>query len=168
MTDPVSNPAESATDVARDFLELLEAENLDRALTLLDERVVYTNVSLPTVRGRTAVERLLRPLVGPVGFRVHFHAIGTDVADPGVVLTERTDALVVGPVSVQFWVYGRFEVRDGRIVLWRDSFDWRDIAMGMVRGVVGVAVPSIRRTWPAAPAGDSAGDVRRGGRVHTE
>jgi len=153
MTEAALTQSESASTVARDFLELLQAENIEGALLLLDERVVYSNVSLPTVHGRRAVERLFRPLLGRVGFRVYFHAIGTDEADPGVVLTERTDALVFGPVSVQFWVYGRFEVRDGRITLWRDSFDWRDVLMGMLRGVVGVALPFVRRKWPTRDSG---------------
>ena len=153
MTDTTPTDAVHACAVARDFLELLQAKDLDRAVSLLDEGVVYSNVSLPTVRGRDAVERLFRPTLGRMGFRVHFHAIGTDEADSGVVLTERTDALIFGPVSIQFWVYGRFEVRDGRITLWRDSFDWRDMIMGMVRGVVGVALPFVRRTWPAPGGG---------------
>lgn len=139
---------ESATSIARTFLELLQAEDLDGALTLLDERVVYSNVSLPTVTGRDRVRRLFRPLLGRVGFRVHIHAIGVDEADPRVVLTERTDALVFGPITVQFWVYGRFEVSDGRITLWRDSFDWSDVLMATVRGIVGVALPFARRSWP--------------------
>jgi limonene-1,2-epoxide hydrolase len=141
-------PTDSASAISREFLELLAAEDLDGALALLDEQVVYSNVSLPTVRGRSGVERLFRPLLGRSGFRVHFHAIGADVYDPGVVLTERTDALIFGPVHLQFWVYGRFEVRNGRIVLWRDSFDWGDMIVGSIRAVVGVALPRARRTWP--------------------
>lgn len=143
---PTSETAASA--VTRDFLELLQAEELDGALSLLDDDVVYSNVSLPTVHGRSGVERLFRPLLGRIGFRVHFHAIGTVDNNPSVVLTERTDALVCGPISVQFWVYGRFEVSDGRITLWRDSFDWRDVVFGIVRGVLGLAFPFVRRTWP--------------------
>lgn len=134
--------------VARQFLELLQAEELDRALSLLDDAVEYCNVSLPTIRGRSSVERLFRPLLGRVGFRVHFHSVATDGTDAGVVLTERTDALVFGPVVAQFWVYGRFEVCDGRITLWRDSFDWRDLIVGALRGVVGLVLPPLRRTWP--------------------
>lgn len=134
MAQPVPPQTESVTLIVRRFLELLAAEDLDAALALLDENVVYTNVSLPTVRGRGAVDRLFRPILGPIGFRVHFHGTGIDETDPGVVLTERTDALVFGPVSVQFWVYGRFEVRDGLITLWRDSFDWRAILMGTLLG----------------------------------
>jgi limonene-1,2-epoxide hydrolase len=149
MTDAVLTETPTPVAITRDFLESLQAEDLDHALTLLDDDVVYTNVSLPTVRGRDSVERIFRPTLGRLGFRVHFHAVGSDVTDPGVVLTERTDALILGPVIIQFWVYGRFEVRDGRITLWRDTFDWRDYLMGTVRGVVGVAVPFVRRRWPS-------------------
>ncbi len=148
MTDLDSSEADSPTAIVRAFLESLEGADLDGALAFLDDDVAYINVPLPAVRGRAAVERAFRPTIGRVGFRVHCHAIGADDTDAGIVLTDRTDALIFGPVSVQFWVYGRFEVRDGRITLWRDSFDWGDVVNGLIRGVVGVALPFVRRKWP--------------------
>jgi limonene-1,2-epoxide hydrolase len=45
-------------------------------------------------------------------------------------------------------VYGRFDVIDGRIVLWRDSFDWLDLLIGLIRGVAGALVPALNRPWP--------------------
>jgi limonene-1,2-epoxide hydrolase len=140
----IAQPAEA---VAREFLHALARDDLDAALALLDDNVVYTNVSLPTVRGRRAVEQLFRPLLGRFGFAVHFHNVSSD---GGVVLTERTDMLVLGPVHWQFWVWGRFEVHGGRISVWRDSFDWLDINIGLLRGIVGVLVPAARRRWPGA------------------
>lgn len=146
-TSPIGINA--AVAVTRDFLETLQAEDLDRALPMLADDVVYTNVSLPSIHGRGGVERVFRPLLGRIGFRVHFHAAGTDELDSGIVLTERTDALIVGPIIIQFWVSGRFEVRDGLITVWRDSFDWGDMTIGLLRGVVGAALPFARRTWPS-------------------
>lgn len=137
----------------RHFLDLLETGDVDAALTLLDDDIVYTNVSLPTIRGRRDVERGFRLAMGPMGFRVHFHHIGTDAVDQRIVLTERTDALEFGPVSIRFWVWGRFEVEGGRITLWRDSFDWFDFTKGVVRGILGVAIPAIRRPWPETTDG---------------
>ena len=55
-----------------------------------------------------------------MGFEVKIHRIA---AEGNAVLTERTDAMVFGPLRLQFWVCGVFEVHAGRITLWRDYFD---------------------------------------------
>ena len=51
------------------------------------------------------------------------------------VLTERTDVLVWHRLRVEFWVCGTFELRDGKILVWRDYFDNVDFFKGFVRGV---------------------------------
>jgi limonene-1,2-epoxide hydrolase len=133
----------------RAFLEALERRDLDAAMALLTEDAVWINVSLPAVRGKRAIERICRVAMrGGGGFRVHFHAIA-DAGD-GVVLTDRADALTLGRFEQRFWVYGRFELRDGRIAVWRDAFDWRDITVSLVRGAAGVAAPGLNRAWPPA------------------
>ena len=140
-----ASPADPAATV-RAFLLALEADDLDTALPLLAEDVEYTNVSLPPMHGRDRVERALRSFQKRgAGFRVHFHAVA---AEGNTVLTERTDALVFGRVEQRFWVYGRFEVRDGRIAVWRDSFDWGDLLIGLLRGTAGAFVPALNRPWP--------------------
>ncbi len=143
-------PPTRPVDVVVAFLEALEAEDLDAALDLVDDGLAYTNVSLPTLHGRDALDRAFRALLGRVGFRVRVHHVGVDADHPGVVLTERTDALVLGRVHWQFWVWGRFEVRDGRITVWRDSFDYADLLVGLARGVLGRWVPGAARSFPSA------------------
>ena len=148
------NAADRATDpiaVVKAFLLALQAGELDQALELLDENVTYINVTLPRVRGRRGVERLFRSAYEKLhgGFRVHFHAIA---AEGNTVRTDRTDELVMGRVRQRIWVYGRFEVAEGKITLWRDSFDWFDVFVGLVRGIGGAFVPALNRPWP----GDSA------------
>lgn len=76
---------------------------------------------------------------------MHFHAIA---ANGNTVLTERTDELILGPVKQRIWVYGRFDVIDGQIVLWRDSFDWLDVLVGLIRGLAGILSPALNRAWP--------------------
>ncbi len=134
-------------EVVQRFLLALQAGELDEALALLAEDVTYTNVSLPTVHGRLRTERLFRPAYERFhgGFRVHFHNIA---AHGGTVLTERTDALILGPIEQRIWVYGRFEVLDGRITVWRDSFDWLDVLIGLLRGIAGAVFPVLNRPWP--------------------
>jgi limonene-1,2-epoxide hydrolase len=38
-----------------------------------------------------------------------------------------------------------FEVRDGRITLWRDYFDFLDILKGTVRALAAIAMPALRQ-----------------------
>ncbi|WP_207222902.1 limonene-1,2-epoxide hydrolase family protein [Herbihabitans rhizosphaerae] len=149
-SDAGSAPPADAIGIVASFLSALEDNDLAAALDLLAEDAQWINVSLPAVRGRDRIARLLRLLIAArVGFRVHVHHAA---AEGGVVLTERTDALGRGRFEHRFWVYGRFEIEDGRITVWRDSFDWLDIVVGLVRAVAGVAMPGVNRRWPGERA----------------
>lgn len=141
-----TNATEATTnaDVVRGLLETLQRNDLDGALSFLTDDAVWINVSLPTARGKRRIESILR-LLDSGSFRVHFH----NVAEEGqVVLTERTDAIGLGRFEQRFWVYGRFEIRDGKIAVWRDSFDWGDILVSLVRAVLGIVSPKLNRPWP--------------------
>ncbi len=148
---PIAAPEGSADladpqAVTEAFLAAMAASELDAAMAFLADDIVYTNVGLPTIHGRAQVAKALGLLDRPgAGFEVYVHAVS---ADGPVVLTERTDVLVFGRFRVQFWVWGRFDVHQGQITLWRDSFDFLDFLKATVRGLLGVAVPSLR---PAPP-----------------
>ena len=124
----------AAIQVVKDFLGALERTDIDGACALLHPDVSYQNVPFPPARGLRAVERQLRGLERYCnGFEVVHHNIA---AAGATVLTERTDVLTVGPVRAAFWVCGTFELRDGKIVLWRDRFDFLDVAWAFIRGGV--------------------------------
>lgn len=149
---PAPDDLDGLTDpqaVVEAFLAALAAGDLTTARALIDDDILYVNVGLPPVRGRRQMDRVFALLDRPgAGFEVYLHAVS---ADGPVVLTERTDVLLLGPVASQFWVWGRFEVHDGRITLWRDSFDYLDIARAAVRGVAAALIPSLRPARPATP-----------------
>ncbi|MDP0399381.1 limonene-1,2-epoxide hydrolase family protein [Tsukamurella strandjordii] len=127
----------------RKFLADLADARVDDALAAFDENVVYTNVGLPTLRGRNQAGRVVKLLAKPgLGFGVE---LTSSAAEGGTVLTERIDELRVGPLHVRFWVCGRFDIVDGRIVLWRDYFDNVDVFKGIVRGVLALAIPAVQR-----------------------
>jgi limonene-1,2-epoxide hydrolase len=140
----------SPTRTVRRFLERLQAGDVDGATGLMAEDVRYINVSLPTIKGRERVRRALRAAFSApgAGFEVYLHAI---TSDGGTVLTERTDVLLMGPLRLQFWVCGRFDVEDGAITLWRDYFDWWNITVATLRGLLGMAIPPLRPRPPAFP-----------------
>lgn len=120
--------------VVRDFLRALERLDVEAAVALLDDEVVYQNVPLPPARGRRAVEQQLGLLARfGSGFEARIHNLA---ADGPIVLTERTDVIEIGRLRADFWVCGTFEVRDGRIVLWRDYFDFANLTWAFVRGAV--------------------------------
>jgi limonene-1,2-epoxide hydrolase len=141
---PTTDPA----DVVVRFLHALAACDVDAALDLVAEDLVYSNVSLPTIYGRARLERIARPWLRPgrMGFDVHLNYVATE---GNVVITDRIDELNYGRFASRFWVYGRFVVgNDGRIDVWRDSFDWLDVTIGNLRGLAGLASPGLNRRMP--------------------
>jgi limonene-1,2-epoxide hydrolase len=141
MADQTSTAVQSPTGTVEVFLNALQDEDFDAAENALAQNLVYQNVGLPTIYGRDRTVKLFRSLQGRVGFEVKIHRIA---ADGSAVLTERTDALIFGPLRLQFWVCGVFEVHEGRITLWRDYFDFLDMAKATVRGLAGIVIPSLR------------------------
>jgi limonene-1,2-epoxide hydrolase len=151
MTDAHPVPGEpSPILLVRRFFELLEQGDVEAAAELLDPAVRYVNVPLPAMRGRERTKKVLAAVFGRrgVGLEVYMHSI---CESEGTVLTERTDVIVLGPVRVQVWVCGRFDVAGGRIVFWKDYFDWLNTAVATVRGVLAVLVPALGPK-PPAPA----------------
>lgn len=145
MTTP-STPAHTLdVDVVAGFLQALQRSDLDAALALVAEDLIYINVSLPTIHGRRGLDRVFRPLFKPgrAGFAVRMHHIATDGE---VVLTDRTDQITLGRFRARFWVYGRFDIRDGQIAVWRDCFDWLDLSIAIMRGLAGMLIPAANRS----------------------
>ncbi len=143
MTELTDAGVVNARTVER-FLNALQDADYATADAVLDDDLVYENVGLPTIHGRARAMKLFRRMEGRAAFEVKIHRIATDGA---AVLTERTDALIFGPLRLQFWVCGVFEVHAGRITLWRDYFDFFDMMKATVRGVAALVLPSLKATF---------------------
>jgi limonene-1,2-epoxide hydrolase len=139
-------PGVDAALVVERALLALQRRDFGALEALLADDVVYVNVGLPATRGRARVMWVMRS-TERIGLRLQVK-LHRNVADGSTVLNERTDAMVLGPLRVQFWAYGVFEVHDGRITLWRDYFDFYDFAKGAVRGLIGAVVPALRASMP--------------------
>ncbi|WP_421840768.1 limonene-1,2-epoxide hydrolase family protein [Mycobacterium sp.] len=145
MTEVTETSPESIANIrtVEGFLNALQDADFDAADGALDDNLVYENVGLPTIYGRSRTMKLFRRMEGRGEFEVKIHRAA---ADGAVVLTERTDALTFGPLRLQFWVCGVFEVNNGRITLWRDYFDFFDMFKATVRGLAGIALPALKAT----------------------
>ena len=145
---PLPSAATAPGDTVVEFLRALAAYDVDAALDLVADNLVYSNVSLPTIYGKDRLESIARPWLRPgrMGFDVHLNHVATE---GDVVLTDRIDELNWGRFAARFWVYGRFVVGvDGKITLWRDSFDWLDVTIGNLRGLAGLVAPGLNRRMP--------------------
>ncbi|BBY21403.1 limonene-1,2-epoxide hydrolase [Mycobacterium stomatepiae] len=140
----LTGTAVANTRTVETFLNALMDADYETADASLDDNLVYENVGLPTIHGRTAAMKLFRRMDGRAGFEVKIHRIA---ADGAAVLTERSDALILGPLRLQFWVCGVFEVHNGRITLWRDYFDFFDMTKALLRGVAALVLPSLKASF---------------------
>ena len=124
----------SPTETVEAFLAALASLDVDGARALMDEDIVYQNVPLPPDRGIDATTKTLQRFLVP--FR-SFEVETLNIAENGTtVLTERIDTFVNGGFRAGFWVCGTFEVRDGKITLWRDRFDFADMSFSLLRGLL--------------------------------
>ena len=131
----------TATDTVIDFLKALEDADLEKAESLLDDNVQYQNVPLPTDDGKAATIATLKRF-GLISKK--FEVIMHNIAEKdGVVLTERTDILSGPGIRLEFWVCGTFEVKNGKITLWRDYFDWATMATQVAKSLPGFMTTGI-------------------------
>lgn len=126
---------QDAVTTVREFFVAMETGAIEEAMELVHPEIVWKNTSLPDVRGARRVGQILRGLDSDkFGFSAVMHHIAPE--GDSVVLTDRTDTLRFGPVSIAFWVAGTFELEGGRILLWHDHFSWENFLRGTVVGIV--------------------------------
>ncbi|VAZ74244.1 limonene-1,2-epoxide hydrolase family protein [Mycobacterium persicum] len=145
MTELTQITPETADNIrtVEGFLNALQNADFDAVAAAFDDNLVYENVGFSRIRGGRRTVKLLRKMEGRVGFEVKIHRIA---ADGAAVLTERTDALILGRLRLQFWVCGVFEVHDGKITLWRDYVDVYDMTKALLRGLAALVIPQLRTT----------------------
>jgi limonene-1,2-epoxide hydrolase len=145
MTELTETSAQSAENIrtVEGFLYAMQDQDFETVDAALDDDLVYENVGLSRIRGGRRTAAMMRRMEGRMSFEVKIHRIA---ADGTAVLTERTDALIFGPLRIQFWACGIFEVHNGRITLWRDYVDVYDMFKGLLRGLAGLVIPSFKAT----------------------
>lgn len=106
------------------FVAAQERLDLDGAVALMTDDVVYHNMPLKPVTGRDAVRAYLAkwPMDSCVWEMRNIAVRGN------VVLTERIDRFTSDGARITIPVMGAFEIVDGRIAHWRDYFDMKALA----------------------------------------
>lgn len=111
----------AAEDIVNEFMARIVRMDLDGACELVSDDIEYDNVPMGKVYGPEGIKGFLGPMVGSldeVDWVIH-----RQTASDSMVLNERTDRFGKDGKWMELPVAGVFEVRDGRIALWRDYFD---------------------------------------------
>jgi limonene-1,2-epoxide hydrolase len=119
----------NADETVTAFCKALTRNDLDGAMKLVAEDCVYHNIPLDPVRGAAAIRAALEGFVQMLG------AIEIDTkrqaAVGDFVMNERIDSFTPpGKSRFGLPVAGAFEVKNGKIVAWRDYFCVKQFSAG--------------------------------------
>lgn len=99
----------------------MAVKDYDAALPLFTDDCVYENMPMGAVTGPAGVRAVLEPFFAPT-IENQFIILRTAV-NGTTVFVERLDRHRLATGWVELPVTGVFEIRDGKIALWRDYFD---------------------------------------------
>ncbi len=108
-------------------LPLLSGD-MSRVVRYLSEDVVYHNIPWKPVTGHAGVRQVLDPYLEGENRALVRMDIRHTVSSGNVVFNERLETWVKGPVRLELPVVGVFELKDGKMVQWRDYFDSAAVA----------------------------------------
>jgi limonene-1,2-epoxide hydrolase len=111
-----------AIDLVQRFCdEWGKGPDIDALMGYFSKDAVYHNIPIDPVIGVDAIRSTIQMFTTGVE-RAEFKMVNIAAAGD-VVLTERVDVFALPHVTIELPVMGTFEVRDGKIVAWRDYFD---------------------------------------------
>lgn len=122
--------------LVRAFITALSARDLDTAATMVTPDFEYDNVPMGKTFGPEGLRQTLTgffAMLDGIDWQILRQTSSGDLAN-GTVLNERDDRV---SIKGQWWslpVAGVFEVREGRITLWRDYFDQPTLMKMMASG----------------------------------
>jgi limonene-1,2-epoxide hydrolase len=120
MIDGMSSSPDNA-QVVRDFCAAFARRDIDEILAFFADGATYHNIPMDPAVGHDAIRGILEMFI-PMADTIEFEMLAL-ASDGDIVFTERIDRFVMGERTVALPVAGVFEVRDGKIVAWRDYFD---------------------------------------------
>lgn len=113
--------ANDSERIVNDFCKAWSRRNLDELMGFFAEDAVYHNIPMPPAKGKDAIRNVINTFL-PMASAVEFKVLKT-AASGDLVMNERVDIFQMGNKRVELPVAGAFEVRNGKIVAWRDYFD---------------------------------------------
>jgi limonene-1,2-epoxide hydrolase len=113
--------ASEAEKIVSDFCKAFERKNIDEIMGYFSDDAVYHNMPMEPAKGKPAIKETINSFL-PGSDRIEFKILHT-ASNGNIVFNERIDLIDMGEKRVELPVAGMFEVRGGKITLWRDYFD---------------------------------------------
>ena len=109
------------TQVVNDLIAAFNTKDVDNIMSFFSDDAIYHNMPTDPVAGTEAVRSVIASYVNAAA-KVDWEILAS--AQTGTtVLNERLDRFVFGDKDVELPVMGSFDVRDGKVVAWRDYFN---------------------------------------------
>jgi limonene-1,2-epoxide hydrolase len=113
--------ANEAEKIVADFCKAFERKNIDEIMGYFTDDAVYHNMPMEPATGKNAIRTTINSYL-PGSDRIEFKILHT-ASNGNIVFNERIDMFDIGEKRIELPVAGMFEVRGGKITLWRDYFD---------------------------------------------
>ena len=124
----IVTPMSSSADTAiRSFCNAWSEGSLEEIMGFFDENAIYHNIPMEPAEGLEQIRAFIEgffAMATSIQFEI-LHQVATET----IVMNERIDTLVIGDATTVLPVMGIFELKDGKIIKWRDYFD-----MGQLSG----------------------------------
>ncbi|MBL8773919.1 MAG: nuclear transport factor 2 family protein [Phenylobacterium sp.] len=126
--------AQSPIDVVTAFMKAMEQKDYDAGVVHVADDCHYENMPMGVAKGPAGVRAVLEPFFAPI-VENEFQVLRQATNGP-IVFIERLDRHRLPDRWVELPVTGVYEVRDGKIVFWREYFD----------------IATLYRAWPELQA----------------
>lgn len=111
-----------AKQVVMGLIEAFNANDLEAVMGHFTDETTYHNMPVEPVSGTSGIREVISGFLG-MASAVDWVVSNIVEGDGGVVLTERLDRFQINGKWVELPVMGTFEVRNGKVIAWRDYFD---------------------------------------------
>ncbi|HXN86664.1 MAG TPA: limonene-1,2-epoxide hydrolase family protein [Candidatus Binataceae bacterium] len=113
--------ANEAEKVVNDFCKAFERKNIEEIMGYFSDDSVYHNMPMEPAKGKDAIRKTINSFL-PGSDKIQFKILHT-ASNGNIVFNERIDMFDIGEKRVELPVAGLFEIKAGKISLWRDYFD---------------------------------------------
>ncbi len=117
--------AQTPDELVREFIAALVARDLETAAAMVTDDFEYDNVPMGKAFGPDGLKNTLNGFFGmcqEIDWEILRQTSSGDLTS-GTVLTERDDRVHIHGRMATLPVAGVFEIRNGKLTLWRDYFD---------------------------------------------